>query len=67
MRLRHVDGQTVHLGYCTNVHPAEDLAGVLAQLDAYALPIRRRLGTDVLGLGLWLAAPVAARLAAEPA
>ncbi|GAB3813175.1 metabolite traffic protein EboE [Micromonospora zhanjiangensis] len=67
MRLRHVDGQTVHLGYCTNVHPAEDLAGVLAQLDAYALPIRRRLGTDVLGLGLWLAAPVAAGLAAEPA
>ncbi|MEV4756482.1 metabolite traffic protein EboE [Micromonospora sp. NPDC049559] len=66
MRLRHADGQTVHLSYCTNVHPAEDLDGVLAQLDAYAVPIRRRLDSDVLGLGLWLAAPVAAELAARP-
>jgi sugar phosphate isomerase/epimerase len=65
MRLRHSDGRTVHLGYCTNVHPAEDLDGVIGQLDAYAVPIRRRLGSDVLGLGLWLAAPVAAALAAD--
>ncbi|MFC0002801.1 metabolite traffic protein EboE [Micromonospora siamensis] len=66
MRLRHADGSNVHLGYCTNVHPAEDLAGVLAQLDTYALPVRERLGADLLGLGLWLAAPVAAELAADP-
>ncbi|MGS2618642.1 metabolite traffic protein EboE [Micromonospora sp. LZ34] len=67
MRLRHAGGTTVHLGYCTNVHPAEELAGVLAQLDRYALPVREALGTDLLGLGLWLAAPVAAELAADPA
>jgi len=67
MRLRHSDGQTVHLSYCTNVHAAEDLAGILAQLDTYAVPIRERLGADVLGLGLWLAAPVAAGLAADVA
>ncbi|GAA3764811.1 metabolite traffic protein EboE [Micromonospora maritima] len=67
MRLRHPDGTTVHLGYCTNVHPAEDLPGILAQLDTYALAVRRRLDTDLLGLGLWLAAPVAAALAADPA
>ncbi|SBT49340.1 metabolite traffic protein EboE [Micromonospora narathiwatensis] len=67
MRLRHADGSTVHLGYCTNVHPAEDLAGILAQLDTYALPVRRALDADLLGLGLWLAAPVAAALAADPA
>ncbi|MFR9778774.1 metabolite traffic protein EboE [Micromonospora sp. MS34] len=66
MRLRHADGSTVHLGYCTNVHPAEDLAGVLAQLDAYAVEVRRALDADLLGLGLWLAAPVAAELAADP-
>ncbi|SCL38370.1 Sugar phosphate isomerase/epimerase [Micromonospora rhizosphaerae] len=66
MRLRHADGTTVHLGYCTNVHPAEDLAGILAQLDTYAVPVRRALGADLLGLGLWLAAPVAAELAADP-
>ncbi|MCX4470682.1 Xylose isomerase-like TIM barrel [Micromonospora sp. MW-13] len=67
MRLRHGGGDTVHLGYCTNVHPAEDLAGVLGQLDTYAVPVRRALGGDLLGLGLWLAAPVAAELAADEA
>ncbi|WP_107079708.1 metabolite traffic protein EboE, partial [Micromonospora sp. MH33] len=67
MRLRHADGTTVHLGYCTNVHPAEDLPGILAQLDTYGVAVRRALDTDRLGLGLWLAAPVAAALAADPA
>ncbi|GAA2485039.1 metabolite traffic protein EboE [Winogradskya humida] len=67
MRLRHPDGQVVHLSYCTNVHAAEDLAGILEQLDTYAVPIRERLGADVLGLGLWLAAPVAAGLASDGA
>ncbi|MEU1644230.1 metabolite traffic protein EboE [Micromonospora zamorensis] len=66
MRLRHAGGDTVHLGYCTNVHPAEDLAGILGQLDTYAVPVREALGSDLLGLGLWLAAPVAAELAADP-
>ncbi len=67
MRLRHPDGQLVHLGYCTNVHPAEDLAGILAQLDGYAAGVRQRLDGAVVGLGLWLAAPVAAALADAPA
>ncbi|MGW0506788.1 metabolite traffic protein EboE [Micromonospora sp. NPDC003241] len=66
MRLRHPGGRTVHLGYCTNVHAAEDLAGIVAQLDRYAVPVRETLGSDLLGLGLWLAAPVAAELAAAP-
>ncbi|MBE1492770.1 metabolite traffic protein EboE [Plantactinospora soyae] len=66
MRLRHADGQLVHLSYCTNVHPAEDLAGVVEQLDTYAVRIRQGLDADVLGLGLWLAAPVAAGLGADP-
>ncbi|GAA4973672.1 metabolite traffic protein EboE [Actinoplanes utahensis] len=65
MRVRHSGGQPLHLSYCTNVHPAEDLPGILAQLDVYALPIRERLGADLLGLGLWLAAPAAAALAAD--
>ncbi len=63
MRLRHRDGTTVHLSYCTNVHPAEDFAGIVAQLDTYAVRVRERLGSDVLGLGLWLPAPVATELA----
>jgi sugar phosphate isomerase/epimerase len=55
------------LSYCTNVHPAEDLAGVLGQLDRYAEPVRRLVGGDVLGLGLWLPAVLARELAADPA
>lgn len=67
MRFRHRDGQTVHLGYCTNVHAAESLPGIVAQLDAHAAPVRERLGSDRLGVGLWLPAPTAAGLAADPA
>ena len=63
MRLPHRDRRTLHLSYCTNVHAAEDLDGILGQLDTYAVPIRETLGWDVLGLGLWLAAPAAAGLA----
>jgi sugar phosphate isomerase/epimerase len=53
------------LSYCTNVHPAEDLPGVLAQLDRYAEPVRRLTGVDVLGLGLWLPAILARELASS--
>ncbi|RSS56939.1 metabolite traffic protein EboE [Streptomyces sp. WAC01280] len=66
MRLRHRGGDLVHLAYCTNVHPAEDLHGILAQLDTYAVAVRDHLGADRLGIGLWLAHPVAAGLAADP-
>lgn len=57
----------MHLAYCTNVHAAEEFEGVLGQLDTYASEVRRHLDADVLGLGLWLAAPVAAALAGDPA
>jgi sugar phosphate isomerase/epimerase len=67
MRFRHPDGTIVHLAYCTNVHPAEDLDGVIAQLARYAEPVRDRLGTGLLGLGLWLAADVARALADDEA
>ncbi|WP_447007715.1 metabolite traffic protein EboE [Saccharothrix isguenensis] len=55
------------IAYCTNVHPAEDLAGVVDQLDRYAVPVREELGVDTLGLGLWLAEPVARGLAEDVA
>lgn len=56
----------MHLSYCTNVHPAEDLDGVIRQLREAAGPVRRAAGLPVLGVGLWLPAPLAARLATEP-
>lgn len=55
----------MELSYCTNVHPAEDLDGVLAQLDRFAGPVRDAAGLDQLGVGLWLPAELAARLAAS--
>jgi sugar phosphate isomerase/epimerase len=67
VRLRHRDGTLVHLGYGTNVHPAETLTGLLGQIDRYAVPVRAALGTPVLGLGLWLAAGAVGELSADPA
>ncbi|MFE5943265.1 metabolite traffic protein EboE [Streptomyces sp. NPDC056480] len=67
MRFRHPDGSTVHLAYCTNVHPAETLDGVLAQLRDHCEPVRRRLGRDRLGIGLWLARDAARSLTTDPA
>lgn len=67
MRFKHPDGTTVHLAYCTNVHPAEDLDGVLDQLRRFGEPVRAALGVPRLGLGLWLADTAAAALAADPA
>ncbi|MFD3521048.1 metabolite traffic protein EboE [Streptomyces sp. NPDC058653] len=67
MRFRHPDGSTVHLSYCTNVHPAETLEGVLAQLRDHCEPVRRRLGRDRLGIGLWLARGAARSLINDPA
>ncbi|MEU3979082.1 metabolite traffic protein EboE [Streptomyces sp. NPDC026672] len=67
MRFRHPDGSTVHLAYCTNVHPAETLDGVLTQLRDHCEPVRRRLGRDRLGIGLWLARDAARALDTDPA
>ena len=65
MRFRHPDGTLIHLAYCTNVHPAEDVAGLLDQIKRYAGPVRARLGVARLGLGLWLPAAAAGRLATD--
>lgn len=71
MRLRHPDGSLLHLAYCSNVHPADDLDGVASQLQRYTARVRERLGVAKLGVGLWVAAPAladedaAARLRAQ--
>lgn len=55
----------MELSYCTNVHPAEDLDGIIEQLDIHAGPVRRAAGLDSLGVGLWLPAETAAVLASD--
>lgn len=67
MRFRARDGSTVHLAYGTNVHPAEDVAGLETQLRTYGAGVRAALSADRVGLGLWLPARAAATLAADPA
>ena len=64
MRLRHADGSLLHLAYCSNVHPADDLDGVAAQLERYTARVRERLDVPKLGIGLWVAAPAVADTAA---
>jgi sugar phosphate isomerase/epimerase len=66
-RLIHPDGSVVHLAYCTNVHPAEDVDGVIGHLERFAGPVREELGTGTLGVGLWLAAPAARELVGDDA
>ena len=41
---------TVHVGYCATVHPADDLDGVIADLDGCALRVRAELDVPVLGI-----------------
>lgn len=67
MRFRHRDGSTVHLGYSSTVHPAEDLDGVIAELDGCASMVRQELDVPLLGVGLWFASTLADRLANSPA
>jgi sugar phosphate isomerase/epimerase len=60
LRLRHPDGSLLHLAYCSNVHPADDLDGIAAQLERFPARVRERLGVDRLGVGMWVAAPALA-------
>ena len=57
VRLRHPDGSLLHLAYCSNVHPADDLDGIAAQLERFPARVRAALGVDRLGVGMWVAAP----------
>ncbi|HET6858166.1 MAG TPA: metabolite traffic protein EboE [Streptomyces sp.] len=66
MRLHHSDSTAVHLAYCTNVHPAQTVDGITAQLADQAELVRQQLGADLVGVGLWLPADVAHHLAADP-
>lgn len=50
-------------GYCTNVHSGADLATTRANLERYALAVKRAFSPgEPMGVGLWLAAPAARAL-----
>jgi len=58
----------IHLTYCGNVHPAEDLDAWLEQTERYAVPVAaaRAARGQPFGLGAWWSESVAASLAADP-
>jgi len=58
----HADAPAGPIGYCTNVHPGRDLATTQAQLDAHAVEVRRQLGGEPMGVGLWLSRITASEL-----
>lgn len=52
-----------HLAYCTNVHAGADLATTRANLERYALAVKRRVSPDQpMGVGLWLSNTAARQL-----
>lgn len=66
MRLSRAGDGRIHLGYCTNVHPAEDVAGIVDQLRRLSAGVRAALEWPRLGVGLWLPRTAATELA-DPA
>ena len=59
---------TVHLSYCTNIHPGESWPEVRANLERYLVPVRERVASGrPFGVGLRLSAESARALAAPDA
>ncbi len=57
---------SVRLAYCTNVHPASELPGLLGWLNKVALPLARRMGVERdFGVGLYLPMQLARELARD--
>ncbi|MCC6417425.1 MAG: metabolite traffic protein EboE [Gemmataceae bacterium] len=66
MTERDASAPTIQYGYCTNVHAGPDLDQTRANLERYALAVKRQASPDApMGVGLWLAAPAVRRLLAD--
>jgi hypothetical protein len=58
--------RTIQAGYCTNVHPGADLGQTRANLERYALAVKRLASPRApMGVGLWLSASAARQMLAE--
>ncbi|MBL8900365.1 MAG: metabolite traffic protein EboE [Planctomycetes bacterium] len=68
MRFLGSDGRLLHLAYCTNVHPGEDLDSILAGLRDVSAALRAELRpTGELGIGLYLPSAAAREVEASAA
>ncbi len=54
--MRNLFGPNSITGYCTNVHAGATYAQMLANLEAYAVPIRKLVcqHDEMMGVGLWI-------------
>ncbi len=60
------EGRLVRLAYCHNLHPADDLEDMLANMRAVTLPLKERLAPDkTFGVGLYCADAFARVLASK--
>ena len=61
-------GRVVGVGYCLNLHAAENLADVQRAIETFSVPLRERLAPDgsSFGVGMYLAAGAARELRADP-
>ncbi|MBW4793816.1 metabolite traffic protein EboE [Pseudomonas tolaasii] len=55
------------VGYCSNVHPTRDLAGLRASIEQHFQGVRRLRGLSEQDSGLWICARAAAELQNESA
>ena len=54
--------KAAQLGYCSNVHPAHDLAGLRSSIERHFQGVRRLRGLAQQDSGLWICARAAAEL-----
>lgn len=61
-----MNSAVLDIGYCTNVHAGPTLAQTKANLERYALAVKRQVRPQQpMGVGLWLAAEAATQLLAS--
>jgi sugar phosphate isomerase/epimerase len=60
------DGRRVRLAYCHNLHPADELEAMLANMRAVTLPLRDRVAKGAsFGVGLYLSGELAGELTSK--
>ena len=60
--MNYLNPSSATIGYCTNVHAGVDLASICSNLQEFAIPARDAIGSDELGVGLWIPAQAAGEL-----
>lgn len=64
--MRNVLGANTVTGYCTNVHAGNSYMNMLANLEAYAVDVKKAASPNApMGIGLWLAHNAAAQVISE--